>query len=247
MTMMRMPVFIMEHPRHVAPRGARGTGPHRRTDRCSSPTAGSARRSSIPTHGRRRPAVAARLLVLRSPRGVHADPGGLGHRDRDPRRCSRASRSSATEAWSLSFLLITALSFSVWAHHMFATGAVELPFFSVTTELISIPTGVLFFVWLGHPVEGEAPVRAADAVRPRVHRDVPDRRDRRRVGGVARDGLRDPRHVLGRGAPPLRAVRRHHLRRHGGDVLLVPEDDRADARPGGWASGSSGSSSSGST
>jgi cytochrome c oxidase subunit I len=49
----------------------------------------------------------------------------------------------------LSFLMITALSFSVWAHHMFATGAVELPFFSVTTELISIPTGVLFFIWLG--------------------------------------------------------------------------------------------------
>ena len=48
----------------------------------------------------------------------------------------------------LSFLMITALSFSVWAHHMFATGAVELPFFSVTTELISIPTGVLFFIWL---------------------------------------------------------------------------------------------------
>ena len=48
----------------------------------------------------------------------------------------------------LAFLLITALSFSVWAHHMFATGAVELPFFSVTTEMISIPTGVLFFIWL---------------------------------------------------------------------------------------------------
>src|ERR1043166_3774282 len=48
----------------------------------------------------------------------------------------------------LAFLMITALSFSVWAHHMFATGAVELPFFSVTTELISIPTGVLFFLWL---------------------------------------------------------------------------------------------------
>src|SRR5437667_10511855 len=31
---------------------------------------------------------------------------------------------------------------------MFATGAVELPFFSVTTEMISIPTGVLFFNWL---------------------------------------------------------------------------------------------------
>jgi cytochrome c oxidase subunit I len=48
----------------------------------------------------------------------------------------------------LSFLMITALSFTVWAHHMFATGSVELPFFSATTEMISIPTGVLFFNWL---------------------------------------------------------------------------------------------------
>jgi cytochrome c oxidase subunit I len=48
----------------------------------------------------------------------------------------------------LSFLLITALSFTVWAHHMFVTGAVQLPFFSITTEMISIPTGVLFFIWL---------------------------------------------------------------------------------------------------
>ncbi|HMC36640.1 MAG TPA: cbb3-type cytochrome c oxidase subunit I, partial [Actinomycetota bacterium] len=48
----------------------------------------------------------------------------------------------------VAFLLITALSFTVWAHHMFATGAVELPFFSATTEMISIPTGVLFFNWL---------------------------------------------------------------------------------------------------
>ncbi len=48
----------------------------------------------------------------------------------------------------LAFLMITALSFTVWAHHMFATGAVDLPFFSATTEMISIPTGVLFFVWL---------------------------------------------------------------------------------------------------
>jgi cytochrome c oxidase subunit 1 len=55
----------------------------------------------------------------------------------------------------LSFLLITALSFSVWAHHMFVTGQVELPFFSVTTELISIPTGVLFFNWLATMRKGK--------------------------------------------------------------------------------------------
>jgi cytochrome c oxidase subunit I len=55
----------------------------------------------------------------------------------------------------LAFLLITALSFTVWAHHMFATGAVELPFFSVTTEMISIPTGVLFFNWLATLWKGQ--------------------------------------------------------------------------------------------
>src|ERR671931_266587 len=55
----------------------------------------------------------------------------------------------------LSFLLITALSFSVWAHHMFVTGAVDLPFFSATTEMISIPTGVLFFIWLATMWKGK--------------------------------------------------------------------------------------------
>src|SRR2546423_9247817 len=51
--------------------------------------------------------------------------------------------------------MITALSFTVWAHHMFATGSVELPFFSATTEMISIPTGVLFFNWLATLYKGK--------------------------------------------------------------------------------------------
>jgi cytochrome c oxidase subunit 1 len=55
----------------------------------------------------------------------------------------------------LAFLMITALSFTVWAHHMFATGAVQLPFFSATTEMISIPTGVLFFNWLATMRKGK--------------------------------------------------------------------------------------------
>jgi cytochrome c oxidase subunit 1 len=55
----------------------------------------------------------------------------------------------------LAFLMITALSFTVWAHHMFVTGAVELPFFSATTEMISIPTGVLFFNWLATMWKGK--------------------------------------------------------------------------------------------
>ena len=44
---------------------------------------------------------------------------------------------------------IGALSISVWAHHMFVTGAVNLPFFSFMTFLIAVPTGVKFFNWIG--------------------------------------------------------------------------------------------------
>jgi cytochrome c oxidase subunit 1 len=43
---------------------------------------------------------------------------------------------------------IGALGFSVWAHHMFTTGSVYLPFFSFMTFLIAIPTGVKMFNWV---------------------------------------------------------------------------------------------------
>ncbi len=43
---------------------------------------------------------------------------------------------------------IGALGFSVWAHHMFTTGSVYLPFFSFMTFLIAVPTGVKMFNWI---------------------------------------------------------------------------------------------------
>jgi len=46
-------------------------------------------------------------------------------------------------------LTIAALSMAVWAHHMFVTGAVSLPFFSFMSFLIAVPTGVKFFNWIG--------------------------------------------------------------------------------------------------
>lgn len=46
-------------------------------------------------------------------------------------------------------LSIGSLSMAVWAHHMFVTGAVLLPFFSFMTFLISVPTGVKFVNWIG--------------------------------------------------------------------------------------------------
>jgi cytochrome c oxidase subunit I len=49
----------------------------------------------------------------------------------------------------LATMSIAALSLAVWAHHMFTTGAVLLPFFSVMTFLIAVPTGIKFFNWIG--------------------------------------------------------------------------------------------------
>jgi len=46
-------------------------------------------------------------------------------------------------------IAIAGLSMTVWAHHMFTTGAVLLPFFSFMTFLIAVPTGVKFFNWTG--------------------------------------------------------------------------------------------------
>ncbi|MEA3529743.1 cytochrome c oxidase subunit I [Nocardia implantans] len=52
-------------------------------------------------------------------------------------------------------LAIGALSVAVWAHHMYATGAVLLPFFSLMTFLIAVPTGVKFFNWIGTMWRGQ--------------------------------------------------------------------------------------------
>jgi cytochrome c oxidase subunit I len=52
-------------------------------------------------------------------------------------------------------LLIGGLSMSVWAHHMFVTGQVLLPFFSFLSFLIAVPTGMKFFVWIGTMWRGQ--------------------------------------------------------------------------------------------
>ncbi|MGN9757224.1 aa3-type cytochrome oxidase subunit I [Streptomyces sp. SD31] len=51
-------------------------------------------------------------------------------------------------------MAITGLSMVVWAHHMFVTGAVLLPFFSFMSFLIAVPTGVKFFNWTGTMIKG---------------------------------------------------------------------------------------------
>src|SRR5579875_989707 len=46
-------------------------------------------------------------------------------------------------------LAIAGLSMGVWAHHMYTTGTVLLPFFAAMSLLISVPTGIKFFNWIG--------------------------------------------------------------------------------------------------
>jgi cytochrome c oxidase subunit 1 len=126
-------------------------------------------------------------------------------------------------------LSIGALSVAVWAHHMFATGAVLLPFFAFMTYLIAVPTGIKFFNWIGTIWKGqltfETPMLFSVGFLITFL-----------LGGLTGVMLASPPidfHVTDTyfgGALPLRAVRHHRLRDLRGHLLLVPEDDRPAAR-----------------
>ena len=79
-----------------------------------------------PGRGRRRAALAAPVLVLRPPRGLHhLHPGDRVRLD-DPRRPSRRRESSATRPWCCRWSPPASSAFGVWVHHMFATPLPQL-------------------------------------------------------------------------------------------------------------------------
>jgi cytochrome c oxidase subunit 1 len=55
----------------------------------------------------------------------------------------------------LAFLVIAGYSMSVWAHHMFTTGAINLPFFSIASFIIAVPTGIKIFNWTATMFRGQ--------------------------------------------------------------------------------------------
>ena len=127
------------------------------------------------------------------------------------------------------FVAISALSIMVWAHHMFTTGwAPDLAGpFMLTTEIISIPTGIIFLCVIGTLWKGRIWTRLPMYfVYLFLWNFI--------IGGVTGIYLSDVtgrpvlprRHVRDRPLP-LHAAGRGHDRRHGGPVLLVPEDHRA--------------------
>ena len=61
---------------------------------------------------------------------------------------------------------VALLSFMVWQHHLFVSGINSnlRPFYMLTTELISVPTGFVFLAGDGDAVAGADPLHGADAV-----------------------------------------------------------------------------------
>ena len=128
------------------------------------------------------------------------------------------------------FIGIGVMSFMVWAHHMFVSGMAT--FFHIpimlTTELISVPTGLVFLcavgtLWLGR-IRFKVPMLWVYGF---LWAFV--------IGGITGVYLADvptdisPVRHLFRGRPlPLHDHRRHHLRPLRWDLLLVPEDHRPD-------------------
>jgi cytochrome c oxidase subunit 1 len=62
---------------------------------------------------------------------------------------------------ALATIAIAALSTAVWAHHMYVTGQVLLPFFAIMSMLIAVPTGLKFFNWIGTMWGGHVTMSAA--------------------------------------------------------------------------------------
>jgi cytochrome c oxidase subunit 1 len=58
-----------------------------------------------------------------------------------------------------SMLAFSAMSMSVWAHHMFATGQVPNEYFSLTSTLLLVPAGVEYFDLIGTMIGGSILLR----------------------------------------------------------------------------------------
>ncbi len=227
MTMFRMPIFTWTifitsvSGAHRIPRPRRGAGRdvHRPAIRL-----GGLRPGEWGRH-----LVAAPVLVLRAPGGVHHRLALLRHRQRDHSGVL-AQTDLRLQGTVFATMAIGALSVAVWAHHMYVTGSVYLPFFALMTMLIAVPTGVKFFNWIGTMWKGS------------VSMDTPMLWTMGFLitflfGGLtgiilvrAATGLPCVRQLL-RGRPlPLHGVRNGRVLDVRRLLLLVAEDDRQDAR-----------------
>ena len=146
---------------------ARWTGPR------TPPSSGQSGRQPLP--------VGQPVLVLRPPRGLHPGAAGFGI------VLEILPVFARKPLWGYRLAVagmfgVALLGFMVWQHHLFVSGinANLRPFYMFTTELISIPTGLIFLNAMG-ALWRRDPLHGADAVRAGVLLQLPDRRRLRRV------------------------------------------------------------------
>ena len=78
--------------------------------------------------------------------------------------------------WAI--VAIGALSFVVWAHHMYVSGMNPYFgfFFATTTLIIAVPTAIKVYNWVLTLWRGDIHLHGADAVRDRLHLHLHPRR-----------------------------------------------------------------------
>src|SRR3989442_15792603 len=188
--------------------------------------------------GRRRAAaLAAPVLVLRSPRGLHSHPARHGHRFGDPARL----RAQADLRLPRHGLLDD-------RHRLPLLGGLRPPHVRERHEPGAgyvvhgdhddhpRPVGLQHIQLVGHAVGRPHPIEGADAERAGLRVDVRHRRALGPLHGLATGGHLHPGHLLHRGPHPLCGLRRLDLRRLRGHLLLVPEDVRPPDEHGAGAS-----------
>ena len=177
-------------------------------------------------------AVAAPVLDLRPPRGVHPVPA------RRPASVSMilpvfVRRKIAGYPWLVAaFVAIGFMSFALWAHHMFAVGLPPIvsSFFSAASIAIGVPAGIQIFAWLatmwvGRPVWKTPLLFVVGFIVTFVDRR--HHRDHGRLGAARPAG---PRLLLRRRPPALRADRRRRLPVLRRRLLLAAQVHRQAAR-----------------
>ena len=136
------------------------------------------------------------------------------------------------KAIAASTVAIAFLGFLTWAHHMFTTPIPEviLVFVMLSSFLIAVPTGVKMLNWIATlwrgTIEFKTPLLFCVGFLALFLIGGISRRVPRRVPGR----LAAERNLLRRRPHALRAGRRRGVHDLRGDLLLVPEDHRADAR-----------------
>ncbi len=110
------------------------------------------------------------------------------------------------KAIAFSSVAIALLGFLVWGHHMFVAGMSLFAgaIFCFLTFFVAIPSAIKVFNWIATMYRGSITLGSADALRPLLPAALHHRRADRPLPGRAVHRRPPARHLLRRGALPLR-------------------------------------------